>query len=184
MSLPSYLTPDQFEDLQSTTSGEFGGLGIEVTMEDGFVKVVSPMDGTPAMEEGIEAGDFITHVDGESLLGLTLDEAVEMMRGPVGSEIIITVVREDQPEPFDVSIIRDTITLTAVRTRTEGETVVLRVTTFNDQTTPNLEEGLAEEIAAAEGAVYADGIFNPQTQTQVTWPDALVAAAEDSRKGG
>ncbi len=154
----SYLSPDDAADMRVQTRGEFGGLGIEVTQEEGFIKVVSPIDDPPADAAGIEAGDFITHVDGESVLGLTLDEAVEMMRGPVGSEIIITVVREDQPEPFDVSIIRDTITLTAVRTRTEGETVVLRVTTFNDQTTPNLEEGLAEEIAAAGGLENVNGI--------------------------
>ena len=128
--------------MQVQTRGEFGGLGIEVTQEEGFVKVVSPIDGTPASDAGIESGDFITHVDGESVLGLTLDEAVDMMRGPVGSEIVITVVREGEDEPFDVTIVRDTIKLTAVRTRTEGDTVVLRITTFNDQTYPNLEEGL------------------------------------------
>jgi carboxyl-terminal processing protease len=154
----SYLPPDDAEDMRVQTRGEFGGLGIEVTQEDGFVKVVSPIDGTPADEAGIEAGDFITHVDGESVLGLTLDEAVDMMRGPVGSEIIITVVREDVEEPFDVSIIRDTITLTAVRTRLEGDTVVLRVTTFNDQTYPNLAEGLAERIEEAGGEDAVSGI--------------------------
>ena len=113
----SYLSPDDAENMQVQTRGEFGGLGIEVTQEDGFVKVVSPMDGTPADQAGIESGDFITHVDGASVLGLTLDEAVDLMRGPVGSEIIITVVREGSPEPFDVSIIRDTIKLTAVRSK-------------------------------------------------------------------
>ncbi|HBM61128.1 MAG TPA: peptidase S41, partial [Citreicella sp.] len=118
----SYLAPNDAEDMRVQTRGEFGGLGIEVTQEDGFVKVVSPIDGTPAQEAGIEAGDFITHVDGESVLGLNLDEAVEMMRGPVGSEILITVVREGRDEPFEVSIIRDTIKLTAVRTRLEGNT--------------------------------------------------------------
>ncbi|MGR3468841.1 MAG: S41 family peptidase, partial [Shimia sp.] len=137
------------------TRGQFGGLGIEVTQEEGFVKVVAPMDGTPADEAGILAGDFITHVDGEALLGLTLDEAVELMRGPVGSEIIVTVVREEEPEPFDVSIIRDTIRLTAVSTRTEGDAVVLRVSTFNDQTYPNLRDGLEDAIAEAGGL---DGI--------------------------
>jgi len=153
----SYLSPDDADNMRVQTRGEFGGLGIEVTQEEGFVKVVSPIDGTPADEAGIEAGDFITHVDGESVLGLNLDEAVDLMRGPVGSEIIITVVREDMPEPFDVSIIRDTITLTAVRTRTEGETVVLRVTTFNDQTFPNLEEGLAEQVETAGGIDQVNG---------------------------
>ncbi|MFZ5964176.1 S41 family peptidase [Thalassococcus sp. BH17M4-6] len=153
----SYLSPDDAQNMRVQTRGEFGGLGIEVTQEEGFVKVVSPIDGTPADEAGIEAGDFITHVDGESVLGLNLDEAVDLMRGPVGSEIIITVVREDMPEPFDVSIIRDTIKLTAVRTRTEGDTVVLRVTTFNDQTFPNLEEGLAEQVEAAGGIDKVNG---------------------------
>ena len=128
----SYLSPEDAADMRVQTRGEFGGLGIEVTQEEGFVKVVSPIDGTPADAAGILAGDFITAVDGENVLGLTLDDAVELMRGPVGSEIIITVVREGEDEPFDVSIIRDTIKLTAVRTRTEGDTVVLRVTTFND----------------------------------------------------
>ncbi|RVT87344.1 S41 family peptidase [Rhodobacteraceae bacterium CCMM004] len=154
----SYLSPDDARDMRVQTRGEFGGLGIEVTQEEGFVKVVSPMDGTPAAAAGVEAGDFITHVDGESLLGLTLDEAVEMMRGPVGSEIIITVVREGVDEPFDVSIIRDTIKLTAVRTRTEGRSVILRITTFNDQTFPNLKEGLEEQIEAAGGMDEVNGI--------------------------
>ncbi|MBM2322866.1 MULTISPECIES: S41 family peptidase [Marivita] len=154
----SYLSPDDAADMRVQTRGEFGGLGIEVTQEEGFVKVVSPIDGTPAEEAGIEAGDFITHVDGASVLGLTLDEAVDMMRGPVGSEIIITVVREGESEPFDVSIIRDTIKLTAVRTRLQGEAVVLRVTTFNDQTYANLEEGLAEQVEAAGGIDSVEGI--------------------------
>ena len=154
----SYLSPDDAADMRVQTRGEFGGLGIEVTQEDGFVKVVSPMDGTPAADAGVEAGDFITHVDGESLLGLTLDDAVEMMRGPVGSEIVVTVVREGEPEPFDISIIRDTIKLTAVRARTEGKTVVLRVTTFNDQTYPNLADGLKKQVEAAGGMDNINGV--------------------------
>lgn len=153
----SYLSPEDAEAMRVQTKGEFGGLGIEVTQEEGFVKVVSPMDGTPADEAGMEAGDFITHVDGESVLGLTLDKAVELMRGPVGSEIVITVVREGEAEPFDVSIIRDTIKLTAVRARTEGDTVVLRVTTFNDQTTSALEEQLKEQVEAAGGMDSVNG---------------------------
>src|SRR6056297_259297 len=154
----SYMSPEAADDMRVQTRGEFGGLGIEVTQEDGFVKVVSPIDETPADNAGIEAGDFITHVDGESVLGLTLNEAVDLMRGPVGSEIIITVVREGEAEPFDVSIIRDTIKLTAVRARTERDTVILRVTTFNDQTFENLESGLAEQFEAAGGAENIDGI--------------------------
>ncbi len=154
----SYMSPEAANDMRVQTRGEFGGLGIEVTQEEGFVKVVSPIDDTPADNAGIEAGDFITHVDGESVLGLTLNEAVDLMRGPVGSEIIITVVREGEAEPFDVSIIRDTIKLTAVRARTERDTVILRVTTFNDQTFDNLESGLAEQFEAAGGAENIDGI--------------------------
>lgn len=153
----SYLSPDDASAMRVQTRGEFGGLGIEVTQEEGFVKVVSPMDDTPADEAGILAGDFITHVDGESVLGLTLDDAVGKMRGPVGAEIIITVVREGEGEPFDVSIIRDTIELQAVRAKTEGDTVVLRVTTFNDKTTPNLTEKLAEEVAALGGMDNVNG---------------------------
>jgi carboxyl-terminal processing protease len=155
----SYLSPDDSDDMQVQTRGEFGGLGIEVTQEDGFVKVVSPMDGTPADQAGIESGDFITHVDGESVLGLTLNEAVDLMRGPIGSEIIITVVREGTAEPFDVSIIRDTIKLTAVRARVEQSAVVLRVTTFNEQTYPNLESGLAEKIEELGGEENVSGII-------------------------
>ncbi|MCF6316066.1 MAG: S41 family peptidase [Marinosulfonomonas sp.] len=153
----SYLPPKDFDDMQVQTRGEFGGLGIEVTQEDGFVKVVSPMDGTPADAAGVEAGDFITHVDGDSLLGLDLNEAVELMRGPVGSEIIITVVREGEDEPFDISIIRDTIKLTAVRVRTEGDTVVLRITTFNDQTYTNLKIGLEKAVEEAGGMDKVNG---------------------------
>jgi len=154
----SYLSPDDAADMRTQTRGEFGGLGIEVTQEEGYVKVVSPIDDTPADAAGIEAGDFITHVDGESVLGLTLNEAVDRMRGPVGSEIIITVVREGETEPFDVSIIRDTIQLTAARARSEGETVVLRVTTFNDNTYDNMADGLAEQIEAVGGIDNINGV--------------------------
>ena len=154
----SYMSPEDAADMRVQTRGEFGGLGIEVTQEEGFVKVVSPIDGTPADSAGIEAGDFITHVDGQRLMGLNLDQAVDMMRGPVGSEIVITVLREGTLEPFDVSIIRDTIKLTAVRTRTEGQAVVLRVTTFNDQTFANLESGLAEAVEEAGGEEAVSGI--------------------------
>jgi carboxyl-terminal processing protease len=153
----SYMSPKAAADMRVQTRGEFGGLGIEVTHQDGFVKVVSPIDGTPADAAGIEAGDFITHVDGETVLGLTLNQAVEMMRGPVGSEIIITVVREGEDEPFDVSIIRDTIKLTAVRSRVEGSSVVLRITTFNDQTYPNLSDGIAKQVEELGGIDNVNG---------------------------
>jgi carboxyl-terminal processing protease len=154
----SYLSAKDFEDMQVQTRGEFGGLGIEVTQEEGFIKVIAPMDDTPADKAGILAGDFITHVDGEAVSGLLLDEAVQKMRGPIGSEIIITVVREGTPEPFDVSIIRDTIKLTAVRGRVVGKTMVLRVTTFNDQTTSGIVEELKKGLDELGGLANLDGV--------------------------
>jgi carboxyl-terminal processing protease len=153
----SYLSAKDFDEMQEQTRGEFGGLGIEVTQEDGFVKVVAPMDGTPADKAGIKAGDFITHVNSESVLGLTLDDAVDKMRGPVGSEIIITVVREGVAEPFDVSIIRDTIKMVAVRPRLVGNTVVLRISTFNDQTFVGVEEGIKKMVEEAGGMDKVNG---------------------------
>ena len=154
----SYMSPEDAAAMRLQLDGEFGGLGLEVTQEEGWIKVVSPMDGTPADAAGIQSGDFITAVNGESVLGLTLQDAVDLMRGPVGSEIVITVVREGEEQPFDLSIIRDNIKLTAVRARTEGETVVLRITTFNDQTFPNLTEGLAAQIEEAGGIDNVNGV--------------------------
>ena len=103
----SFLPADDYADMQTQTRGSFGGLGIEVGQEDGLVKVISPMDDTPAAEAGIQAGDFITHVDGEALMGLSLDQAVDMMRGEIGSEVTITILRQGEQEPFDVKIVRD-----------------------------------------------------------------------------
>ncbi|MCL4125917.1 UNVERIFIED_CONTAM: hypothetical protein GTU68_023104 [Idotea baltica] len=153
----SYMPPSDFDTMQVQTRGEFGGLGIEVTQENGFIKVVSPIDDTPAANAGIEAGDFITKVDGDSTMGLSLDESVEKMRGPVGSEIIITIAREGVEEPFDVTIVRDTIKIKAVRARTEGETVVLRVSSFTDQTYENLEESLADQVSELGGIGNVNG---------------------------
>jgi carboxyl-terminal processing protease len=154
----SYLSAKDFEDMQVQTKGEFGGLGIEVTQEEGYIKVISPMDDTPADKAGILAGDYITHVNGEALLGLLLDDAVEKMRGPIGSEIIITIVREGVAEPFDVSIIRDTIKLTAVRGRVVGDTIVLRITTFNDQTTSGMIEELNKGVEELGGIENLHGV--------------------------
>jgi len=154
----SYMPPDDFDDMRTQTRGSFGGLGIEVTQEEGFIKVVTPMDDTPADKAGVEPGDLITHVDGEPLLGLTLTEAVDMMRGPVGSEIIVTIAREGVAEPFDLSIIRDTIKLQAVRVRTEGDTIILRLSTFNEQTYPNMRDGLADAIEELGGMDALGGV--------------------------
>ena len=153
----SYMAPDDFADMQVQTRGEVGGLGIEVTQEEGFIKVVSPMDDTPADKAGIKAGDFITAVDGESTLGLNLDEAVDKMRGPVGSEIILTIQREGTQDPFDVSLIRDTIKVTAVKGRVVNKTVVLRISTFNDQTTPGLQAELKKGVEELGGLENVEG---------------------------
>ena len=152
-----YLPPESFEDMQVDTKGAFGGLGIEVTQQDGFVKVVSPMDGTPAFDAGVEAGDFITHVDSEPTLGLTLSEAVEKMRGPVGSEITLTIVRVGETDPLDIVIVRDVIKLTAAKVRSEENVVIVRVTTFNEQTTPNIAEGIKKQLSNLGGLENVNG---------------------------
>jgi carboxyl-terminal processing protease len=139
----SYLDPKSFQDMRVQTKGEFGGLGIEVTMENGLVKVVSPIDDTPAFRAGVQAGDLISHLDGEPVLGLTLAEAVEKMRGPVNTDLVITIRRADR-EPFDVTITRDVITVQSVRSRVEHEVGYLRVTAFNEQTSPGLEEAITQ----------------------------------------
>ena len=139
----SFLNKDDYKDMQVQTRGEFGGLGIEVTMQDGLVKVVSPIDDTPAFKAGIEAGDFITHIDGEAVMGLTLSDAVEKMRGKVGTEIVVSIRREDT-EPFDVKIIRDIIKIRSVRHRVEGNIGYVRITTFNEQTQPGLDKAIKE----------------------------------------
>jgi carboxyl-terminal processing protease len=154
----SYLPPDDFDDMRVQTRGEFGGLGIEVTQENGFVKVVSPMDGTPADRAGIKAGDLITQVNGESVAGLPLDQAVDLMRGPVGSEITITITREGTADPFDVKLTRETITISPVRARLEDGVVVVRLTTFNEQTYPELEQQLKERVEEAGGMEKVTGI--------------------------
>ncbi|MCR8724798.1 S41 family peptidase [Frigidibacter sp. ROC022] len=153
----SYMPPEQAAEMREQTKGEFGGLGIEVTQEEGFIKVVSPMEGTPADEAGMQTGDFITHVNGESLLGLTMNASLDLMRGPVGSEVVLTVVREGVEKPFDVKIVRDTIKMTAVRVRTEGNTVILRISTFNEQTFPNLADGLKKAVAELGGIDKVNG---------------------------
>ena len=138
----SFLYAKSFEDMQEQTKGEFGGLGIEVTMENGFVKVVTPIDDTPAYDAGMQPNDYITTIDGESVLGLTLNDAVELMRGLVDTDITIGVRREGV-EPFDVTLTRAVIKIRSVRYRTEGDVGYIRVTSFNEQTQRGLEEGIA-----------------------------------------
>ena len=137
----SYLNAKSFRDMQVQTRGEFGGLGIEVTMENGLVKVVSPIDDTPAFRAGLKPGDFITHLDKEPVQGMTLPEAVEKMRGRINSEIVLTIRREGR-EAFDVKLMRAVIKIQSVRWRVDGEIGYLRITSFNEQTMSGLERGI------------------------------------------
>jgi len=139
----SYLNPDNFRDMQVQTRGEFGGLGIEVTMENGFVKVVSPIDDTPAARAGIKPGDVITHLDGESVLGMTLQDAVDKMRGPVDTDIKLTVAREGV-EPFDLTLTRAIVKIQSVRYEVMDDVGYIRITTFNEQTDTGLDSAISD----------------------------------------
>jgi carboxyl-terminal processing protease len=159
----SYLNRKSFQDMQVQTRGEFGGLGIEVTMENGLIKVVSPIDDTPAFRAGLQPGDLITHLDGEAISGMSLADAVEKMRGPVGSDIKVTIRRGEASEPFDVAITRDTIKIQSVRYRQEGDVGYIRVTTFNEQTQTGLEravERLQKEIGSDKLTGYVLDLRN------------------------
>lgn len=138
----SYLDEDDYKDMQVQTRGSFGGLGIEVTMENGLVKVVSPIDDTPAFRAGIEAGDYITHLDGESIMGMTLSDAVDRMRGKVGTDIELTVRREGAAEPLEITITRDIIRIQSVRSRLEGDIGYIRITTFSQNTSDDVEKAV------------------------------------------
>jgi carboxyl-terminal processing protease len=140
----SYLNPKEFRDMQVQTRGEFGGLGIEVTMENGVVKVVSPIEDTPAAKAGIMSGDFITALDKEQIQGLTLQEAVEKMRGPVNGPITLTIVRKGVDDPFDVKMVRDVIHIKPVKYNAEDDVGYIHITSFNEQTTADLQKAVAD----------------------------------------
>ncbi len=147
----TYLPPENFEDMQVQTRGAFGGLGIEVTMENGLVKVVSPIDETPASQAGLQSGDYITHLDGEQVLGLTLSEAVDRMRGEVGTDITLTILREDA-DPFDVVITRDIIRIRSVRHEPLDHNIgYVRITSFTEQTEVGLEAAVEALTADVDG---------------------------------
>ncbi|GJL84734.1 MAG: peptidase S41 [Micavibrio sp.] len=140
----AYLNADRFKEMQVQTRGEFGGLGIEVTMENGFVKVVSPIDDTPAFHAGVQAGDYITQIDEEPVLGLSLGEAVDKMRGKVGAEITLEIRREGTEGPINVTIIRDIIQIQSVRHRVEGNAGYIRITTFSQNSEPGVKKAIAD----------------------------------------
>ncbi len=159
----SYLNAKSFRDMQVQTRGEFGGLGIEVTMESGLVKVVSPIDDTPAYRAGLKPGDLITHLDSEAVQGLSLAEAVERMRGPVNSDLVLTIRRIGR-EPFDVTITRAVIKIQSVRSRAEGDVGYIRITSFSEQTASGVERAMQKirnEIGEDIKGVVLDLRNNP-----------------------
>tara|TARA_B100000676_G_scaffold178683_1_gene175477 strand:+ start:881 stop:2191 length:1311 start_codon:yes stop_codon:yes gene_type:complete len=159
----SFMNEESFEDMQVQTKGEFGGLGIEVSMEGGYVKVVSPIDDTPAFRAGVKSGDFIIEIDGESVYGMSLGDAVDKMRGKINTEITITISRDDL-EPFDIKIIRDKIKIQSVKARREGNAAYLRITSFNEKTEAGLIKNmkeLKEEIGDEITGVVLDLRNNP-----------------------
>jgi carboxyl-terminal processing protease len=140
-----YMNAKGWSDMQETTHGEFGGLGIEVTMEDGLVKVVAPIDDTPAAKAGIMSGDVITQIDDDTIQGMTLDQAVVKMKGPANSKIRLKIIRKGADAPVDVAIVREVIRVRPVRFRTEGGDIgYVRITSFNEQTTDGLRKAIAE----------------------------------------
>ena len=160
----SYMNAKAFRDMQVQTRGEFGGLGIEVTQEGGFIKVISPIDDTPAARAGVKAGDLITGIDGKTVQGLTLNEAVDKMRGAPNTKITITVRREGTDKPLDIAITREIIKIQVVKSRLEGDVAYLRLTSFNEQSDPALRramQALKQQAGDKLRAVILDMRNNP-----------------------
>src|SRR5712692_6550433 len=159
-----YMNEKAWRDMQETTSGEFGGLGIEVMMEDGLVKVVAPMDDTPAAKAGMMSGDLIAQINGEAVQGLTLEQAVNKMKGPIGTKTNLKIIRKGMEAPIDVSIMREVIHVRPVRYRTDGGDIgYVRITTFNEQTTDGLKKAIADiskQIPPAKLAGYVIDLRN------------------------
>ena len=160
----SFLNKKNYQDMKVQTRGQFGGLGIQVTMENGYVKVISPIDDTPAFRAGVKAGDVVTHIDEESVLGLTLSEAVEKMRGAVNTNIALTIRRIGEEKPLEISITRAIIKVQSVKYRTEGNAAYIRITSFSEQTEKGLKralEKLTEELGDKMTGVVLDLRSNP-----------------------
>jgi len=141
----SYMNEKQFGEMQVQTKGEFGGLGIEVTMDNGLVKVVSPIDDTPAFKAGIKAGDYITYIDDQPVLGMSLSDAVDKMRGAVGTKVKLSIMREDTAAPIDITIARDVIHIKSVRGHTIGNVMYVRVSSFTEVTTDVMRSEIAHQ---------------------------------------
>ena len=152
-----YLEPDSYNDMQQDTSGQFGGLGIEVQMQDGVIKVVSPIDGSPAAKAGVLPNDLIIALDGVQVQGMTLDDAVKKMRGPIGSKIKVTIQRAGKTDPIDLTLTRDTIAMQAVHWSLEGDVAVIRLDKFSEQAFPGLQKAI-NDIYAKRADVAPKGI--------------------------
>jgi len=150
----AYLVPEDYKELQAGTSGEFGGLGIEVGMEDGFVKVISPIDDTPAYRAGVEAGDLIIRLDDTPVKGMALSDAVKIMRGKPGTDIVLTIIRDGEDKPLNITITRDVIRVTSVKSRMlEPGYGYVRISQFQSRTGENLREALAKLEDEADGSL-------------------------------
>jgi len=175
-----YLDPKQFRDLQVQTTGEFAGIGLEVTMEDGAVRVVAPIEDTPAEKAGIQSGDVITAIDKDDIQGLTLEDAVDKMRGSAHTSITLTIVRKEIAEPFDVKIVRDVIHVDPVKYEADDDVGYIRITTFNEQTVAALQqaiENLNENIGPRLKGYVIDlrndpgGLFEQAVMTSASFLD-------------
>ncbi|MBX3493175.1 MAG: S41 family peptidase [Parvibaculum sp.] len=179
----SYMTPKTFRDMQVQTRGEFGGLGIEVTMENGVVKVVTPIDDTPASRAGMRPNDYITHIDGTPILGMTLSDAVDKMRGPSNSAVTLTVIRKGVDEPFEVKLTRAIITIKSVRYNREGDIGYIRITSFNEQTSDLLNKAISD-LAKQIGNARLKGYIIDMRNNPGGLLDQAISVSDDFIDGG
>src|SRR5664280_3576404 len=167
----SYMDPKSFRDMQVETGGKFGGLGIEVTMEDGLIKVVAPIDGTPAAKAGILANDLIIKLDDDQVQGMTLNQAVEKMRGPANTKVKLTIMRKGQDKPIEMSLTREVIRVRSVRSQVEGDDVgYIRMTQFTEQTTDGLKKAITDITAKVSNDKLKGYILDPVSYTHLTLP--------------
>jgi carboxyl-terminal processing protease len=178
-----YLEPESYNDMQQDTSGEFGGLGIEVQMEDGVIKVVSPIDDTPAAKAGVLPNDLIVQLDGVQVQGMTLDDAVKKMRGPVGSKIKITIQREGVDKPIELTLTRDIIAMQAVHWSLEGDVAYIRLDKFSEQAAPGIDKAV-RDIWAKRNGVAPKGIVFDLRNNPGGLVDQAVSVADDFLKQG
>ncbi len=179
----SYLNPESYDGMKVQTRGKFGGLGIEVTMENGFVKVVAPIDDTPAAKAGIQAGDLITHLDGEPVLGLTLAEAVDKMRGLVDTDLTLTIRRNGEQEPLELTLTRAIITVQSVRGRLEDDGILyVRISSFTEQTDSGLRKTI--DTLKAEAGDNFQGLVLDLRNNPGGLLDQAIAVADDFLEKG